>query len=168
MRVYLIGYMGSGKSRYGRDAAKIMGFDFIDLDELIEKRAGISISDIYNTRGEGRFREIEREVLLTTLPEGNAIISTGGGTPCSEANLGFMADNGELVYIRLHPASLAHRLEKLAETRPILQPHIDGLEGFVRKHLAEREKWYMKAGHIVKGEGLTGRRLANEIRERLL
>ena len=163
MIVYLTGYMGSGKSRYGKAAAGILGFDFLDLDALIEEQAGMSIPDIFSLHGEEHFRRIEQELLTSVLPEADTIISTGGGTGCSNENIAFMNSHGYTIYIQLHPKSLASRLRSMAASRPMLSPHLGYLEGFVERHLAERERFYLKSKLVVKGEGLTGKKLAEVI-----
>ncbi len=164
MQIYLTGYMGSGKSRYGRVAARMMEFDFIDLDEKIAESAGMTINEIFAYHGEGHFRELEHEALLACGGHPRSIVATGGGTPCSEENLSFMKQHGKVVYIRLHPRSLAKRLARIASTRPVLQPHAGDMESFITKHLAERESWYLRADLALKGEGLTGKRLAVALR----
>jgi shikimate kinase len=159
MIFYLTGYMGSGKSRYGREAARRLGFGFIDLDEVIEEYAGKSINKIFADEGEDSFRSLERMMLMQTLPEADTIIATGGGTPCTEENLTFMKAHGKVVYLQLSAGVLASRLKILAPTLPVLSPYLDDLPGFVARHLAEREPWYLQADLIVSGEGLTGRKL---------
>lgn len=163
MIIYLTGYMGSGKSRYGKVAARHLGFEFFDLDELIEERAGMKIREIFRISGEEAFRNLEHEMLIETVPEKDAIISTGGGAACSEENMRFMNEHGVTIYIKLHPKSLSGRLKLLASSRPLLSPHLHDLDGFVERHLAEREPFYLRSQSVVKGEGLTGKKLAEVI-----
>lgn len=167
MIVYLIGYMGSGKSRYGRAAASILGWQFLDLDRLIENHSGMVIPEIFEHQGENRFRELEQETLFATLPVENTIIATGGGTPCTAGNIAFMKQHGQVVYLCLHPKSLIDRLKLRIEGRPVLMRHAADPEGFITQHLTEREPWYLQAHRTVKGEGLTGKILAEEIRNLL-
>jgi shikimate kinase len=168
MLIYLTGYMGSGKSRYGRDAARRLGYGFIDLDALIEERAGMSIPAIFAGPGEAAFRLLEQTLLTETLPGEDTLMATGGGTPCSDANLAFMKRHGKLVYIQLSAGALAARLKTMAPTRPLLTPHLDHLTPFVASHLAQREPWYLQAHLIVQGVGLTGKKLADEIQSAIL
>ena len=163
MLIYLTGYMGSGKSRYGREAARRLGFAFLDLDALIESAAGMSIVQIFREKGEDFFRQAERRILMNTLPEGDTLIATGGGAPCSAENLRFMMEHGKVLYLRLSAEILASRLKILAPTRPLLTPHLDNLPQFVTHHLAEREPWYLQAHLVVEGNGLTGKKLAEAI-----
>jgi shikimate kinase len=165
MLIYLTGYMGSGKSRYGKVAARLLGFEFRDLDDIIEERAGMEISAIFSASGEAHFRVVEREALISTVPDAPCIIATGGGTPCDKYNLMFMKQHGITIYLQLDPRSLAARLKHLASSRPLLQPHLDDLDSFVATHLSTREPWYLQSDIIIKGEGLTGKRLAEEIRK---
>ncbi|HRZ43382.1 MAG TPA: shikimate kinase [Bacteroidales bacterium] len=164
MIIYLTGYMGSGKSRYGKLAARRLGYGFMDLDELIEEDAGMSISELFSQKGEDYFRQKERSVLMETLPGVDTIIATGGGTYCSEENLRFMKSHGRVVYLRLPTEVLASRLKILAPTRPLLTPHLDNLQEFVASHLMEREAWYLQADLTVEGKGLTGKKLAEALR----
>jgi len=165
MLFFLTGYMGSGKSRYGRVAARSLGYHFLDLDTAIEQRAGMSVREIFEQFGEQQFRTIESAALLDAVKRTETVVATGGGTVCSAGNLHLMQNNGRLVYLQMHPRSLAHRLKSSAAQRPLLLPHLDDLEGFIAQHLKEREPWYLQADLILKGEGLTGRKLATAINE---
>jgi shikimate kinase len=163
MRIYLTGYMGSGKSRHGRDAARRLGLQFLDLDTVIEQQAGMKVVEIFARFGEPLFREMEQAALKESLQHEEAIVATGGGTPCFEANQRLMQAHGKLVYLQMHPRSLAHRLKIGAARRPLLAPHQDNLEDFISSHLEERKQWYLQADMVLKGEGLTGKMLADAI-----
>jgi shikimate kinase len=167
MLLFLTGYMGSGKSRYGREAARRMGYGFLDLDELIEGRSGMAIQDIFARLGEEQFRQLESEALLEAVSRKNTVVATGGGTPCISGNLALMQNHGRLVYLQMHPRSLAHRLRNNAALRPLLLPHLHDLEGFITQHLKEREPSYLQADLILKGEGLTGKALATSLTQLL-
>lgn len=153
MRIYLIGFMGCGKSSFGKRLAKKLEYPFVDLDDEIEERTGKRIDEIFRMEGEAAFRKMEQEVLLETVSHKKAVIAAGGGTPCFEDNMAFMNAEGVTVYLRMSPVSIAHRLEQAKRVRPLVK----GLKGdelldFVKKKLAEREEWYLKSHCIIKGE----------------
>lgn len=149
-KIFLIGFMGSGKSTAGRKLASQLNWSFIDLDEKIQKMEGMKISDIFSMKGEPYFRKLETQALHELKLESNAVISTGGGTPCFGDNMDFMLSSGLTVYIRMTPISLKKRLEGSAEGRPLLK-EIDrkDLQKYITAKLAEREKWYSRAEIII-------------------
>jgi shikimate kinase len=151
-KIFLIGFMGSGKSTAGRKLATQLNWSFIDLDEKIEKMEGMKISDIFSHKGEPYFRELETKALKELKSETNAVISTGGGTPCFGDNMDFMLGSGLTIYLKMTPASLKNRLAKSSEGRPLLR-EIDrkDLQRFIAGKLAEREKWYSRAEIVIDG-----------------
>jgi shikimate kinase len=150
--VYLIGFMGSGKSTAGRNLASHLGWSFIDLDDKIEYRAGQTIKDIFSDRGEEFFRKLEMEVLKESGNQENTVISTGGGTPCFGDNMDFMNHTGLTVYLKLTPLQLKSRLADTKEERPLLKDLDDAsLISFIEDKLSFREKWYSMADLIVDG-----------------
>jgi shikimate kinase len=152
MKIFLIGFMGSGKSTMGKKLALKLGYPFIDIDKVIENRINMSITEYFQKNGEDSFRELESSILKTTqLPE-NSIIATGGGAPCFFDNLQWMNENGTTIYLSLSPKALAKRLESATEQRPVLQ-NLKGekLEEFIAEKLYLREKFYKQAEIIVKG-----------------
>ncbi len=152
MRIYLIGYMASGKTRLGCDLAAVTGMQFIDLDELFEERYRISIVDFFDKYGELAFREIEKKILQETAGMDNSIISTGGGTPCFFDNMSFMMSHGYCIYIHMSPDDLLERLKSLKKKRPLLKDLEPGeLDDFVKNQLEEREPYYMLAHCVVDG-----------------
>ena len=98
--LFLIGYMGCGKSTLGRRLARRLGAEFADTDALIERREGASVADVFRYEGEERFREVEREVLEQTLAGTAAVVSTGGGLPVWRDNMARMNAAGFTVYLR--------------------------------------------------------------------
>ena len=160
MKIFLIGFMGSGKTTLGRKLASRMGFEFIDLDHKLEQQVELSIAEYFSFFGEDAFRTKEAEVLKKSIYPDDAIISTGGGLPCYFDNMDWMKANGKVVYIKLPPKTLADRLESGKEERPLLQDkHGDDLVNFIEQKLAEREGFYAQANIIVDGLSLTAERL---------
>jgi len=149
MRIYIIGYMASGKSKLGRDLAASMGYNFFDLDELFEERYHISVPDFFEKYDEPGFRRIEHELLRETADIDRGVIATGGGTPCFFDNMRFILDHGLSVYLYWDASELAKRLILLRRKRPLLK-NIPGpdIEDFVLNHIREREVYYKQAAYI--------------------
>lgn len=154
MRIYLIGYMGCGKSTAGKQLAAALAYSFLDLDDLLEKNQGRTISDIFASDGEQAFREIEKETLHSTFIMDNVVIATGGGAPCFFDNIHQMNKNGETIYIDMTTVELIDRLAGQIEHRPILNGKSnDELHQFIGDALEKRNPFYRKAKFSV--EGLT-------------
>jgi shikimate kinase len=160
MKIFLIGFMGSGKTTLGRKLAAKMGYEFIDLDHKLERQVELSIAEYFTLFGEDAFRQLESEVLRKTMYPENAVVATGGGLPCYFDNMDWMNNNGRTIYIKLSPKTLADRLENSKEERPLLQEKQgDTLIAFIEQKLAEREDFYSKANIIADGLSLTAERL---------
>ena len=133
--VYLIGPMGAGKTTVGRRLARLLGCDFIDTDQVLEKRTGVSVSHIFEVEGEQGFRErearlleeigratgreIDRAINRSDNPGPGAVVATGGGIILKEANRRVMRQSGTVVYLRASPELLWARL-KNCRSRPLL------------------------------------------------
>lgn len=149
--IFLVGYMGSGKTTLGRKLARSLGLPFIDLDAQIEADLGRTIPEIFATWGEVMFREHEAAALRALDTDKAAVIAVGGGTPCYHENMSWMNQHGRTLYLQLSPRALWHRLERSdVRKRPVLQ----GLQGkellhFIEEKLAEREPFYLQARLVV-------------------
>lgn len=156
MRIYIIGYMGAGKSTVGKRLANRLGMDFIDLDDAFENKFRYSIPRFFDRFGEERFRAFERQCMKEITEEhDHVVISTGGGLACFHDNIDYMNKNGITVYLKMHPMSLAHRLNNARRLRPVVRDiPTEEMLPFVEKQLAEREKFYEIANIVVKGEDL--------------
>jgi shikimate kinase len=165
-RIYIIGFMGSGKTTAGKKLASSLRWEFMDLDTEIENIAGKTIPEIFSTSGEEYFRKLEAEILASLITEKNTIISTGGGTPCYGLNMNFMLETGLVIYIKMTPAQLKSRLEGRSRSRPLLSNKTgEELLQFISDKLAEREMYYLKASVVVDGISLDIRILYDMIRE---
>jgi shikimate kinase len=159
--VFLVGFMGCGKTSWGRKLATGFGYEFIDLDHVLEAHTGITIGEYFSTHGEEEFRKLESQILKETAYKPNTIVSTGGGMPCFFDNMDWMNAHGQTLYIQLSPKALANRLENAKSSRPVLQGKKgEELITFIEHKLAEREGFYLQATHTVNGidmsvEGLT-------------
>lgn len=144
--VFLIGYMGVGKTTIGKKLANRLGLEFVDLDAVIEQDQKQNISEIIRTQGEKHFREIEEEKLIEISKKNNLLISTGGGTPCFHNNMDVILENGVSIYLKMDEKSLVNRLEKNTESRPLIAgKNRMELEAFVTQHLQERKSHYERA-----------------------
>jgi len=161
MKVFLIGFMGSGKTTIGKKLANYLKYEFIDLDKLIESKAGMSIVSYFELYGEGAFRELERDTLQKTEFPENVVIATGGGAPCFGDNIEWMNKNGLVAYLSLSPKALASRLEHSKTDRPLIR-HLKGDEliDFISTKLQEREEFYNQAKYVVSASDLTAERLS--------
>ncbi len=167
MRIYIIGYMGAGKSTVGKRLANKLGIPFIDLDDAFESKFRYSILRFFDQFGEDRFRELEHQCLKEITEENEiAVISTGGGTACFYNNMAFMNASGTSIYIKMHPKSISQRLKVARRLRPIIRDIENaGMLSFVEGQLAEREPFYEQANIIVKGESLNLEELINQLKQ---
>lgn len=147
--VFLIGFMGCGKTTLGQAAAKAAGIAFVDLDQYIESRQGCTISQIFARHGEQHFRQIESEALRQTaaLP-GNVIVACGGGTPCFSSNMQFMLSAGTVVWLDASIDRLTARLAEARASRPLIASLNDAqLAPYIADELRRRTPHYTQA-HI--------------------
>ncbi len=162
-RVFLIGYMGVGKTTIGKLLSKELNLQFIDLDKHIESRYRKTIQDILAEKGESKFRIIEREMLREVSTFQNVLISTGGGTPCFYDNMDVMNQQGVTVYIKASVQQLISRLLASKNVRPIIENKSpEELVCFVKTHLGERIEFYSKAKITYQTEQLVSLAHVNE------
>ena len=153
---FLIGFMGSGKSHWGKLWAAASKWSFVDLDEVIEKKEGNSVADIFETRGEAYFRKIEEDALKTCAGFNNTIVACGGGTPCFSDNMKWMNAHGTTIYITCTIAEIMERVLAEKEKRPLLKKINPGeLSFFIEQKLKEREPYYTQARVTVQSSQLT-------------
>lgn len=146
IRIFLIGYMGAGKTTLGRALAKELKIEFIDLDNYIEERLCKSISQIFAEKGEEGFRDIERRMLHEAGEFENLVISTGGGTPCFFDNIEYMNRQGATVFLDVPVERLFIRLSIARKKRPLIMGKSDEeLRCFIAEQLAKRLPHYSKA-----------------------
>lgn len=164
MRIYLIGFMGSGKTTVGKKLAKQLGYGFIDLDQLIELKCKTTIAVLFERYDEDAFRILEHKALTETAGADNVVVATGGGTPCFYDNMNWMDAHGLTVYLKLNPGSLSDRLHASKKVRPLLKGKTKPeVVDYVHAKLTEREKFYKLADITVKGENLEMNTLLEEI-----
>ena len=149
-RIILEGFMGSGKSTYGRVLSKEFLLPFLDTDKEIEKKEGQSISEIFEKKGEAYFRDLETGLLKELSRSDiclNGVISLGGGMPVREENRLLMKECGVVVYIRGSEELLKERLRGKSEKRPLLNG--EDLDSRVKSLLTEREGLYLEAADVI-------------------
>lgn len=145
-RVFLIGYMGSGKTTLGKAYSVATGLQFIDLDWYIEERMHKSISSLFAERGEDGFRQLERKMLHEAGDFENVLIACGGGTPCFFDNIDYMNNMGETVFLDVSPEILFRRLKIAKAKRPLLADKTDEeLMQVITSALEKRLPFYTKA-----------------------
>ena len=152
MIIFLIGFMGSGKSTTGKNLARRLGYGFLDTDKIIVERIGMSVNEIFDRLGEDTFRENEVRLLREVIQRKNLVVSTGGGLPCHGDNMIVMNKYGITIYLRQSPSALYRRLHSRRYKRPLVRDLSDEqLKNFIDQKLAERESFYARARHIVSG-----------------
>ena len=160
--------MGSGKSTVGKELAKKLGYRFVDLDKMIEKKTDKTIDKIFQKQGEEKFRVIEKKQLYETQKIYNAVISTGGGTPCFFDNMDWMNEHGATIYLKMPVGALFHRLGNSKVERPLLSGLSDvELMEQIMTHLAKREPFYLKANHVMDGHDVRIDKLVKLLKDQL-
>ena len=151
MRLYLIGYMGCGKSTIGRKIARFAHLRFVDTDSLVEQREAATVADVITYQGEEYFRCVEQTVLESTAEEDNLVVSTGGGLPIWGDNMARIGQLGVSIYLRRSPQNILSRLSPYGRQK---RPKFRGLNdeellAFMTSHMAEREPVYSKADIVI-------------------
>ncbi|HYG14891.1 MAG TPA: shikimate kinase [Bacteroidia bacterium] len=164
MVIFLVGFMGAGKSVIGSLVAEKTGFEFIDIDFLIEFNSKKTISELFTTKGEAYFRNLETETLHQLAGKENCVIATGGGLPCFNNNMEWMNRHGITVYIKQDVEELVRRLEKNAENRPVLkQAKNESLFQYISALLKKRALFYNQSKHILKGPLISPETVINTV-----
>ena len=154
MRIFLLGYMASGKSTLGAALADALNGAFVDLDGLLEGKLGMPVGASIEEKGELSFRKAEHEALVSWLEEGpkDAVVALGGGTPVFYDHMALLNEAGRTVFLDVSIGELAQRLKGNTD-RPLIKSQEDLVE-FVAKHLFERRPYYSQAQLRVKGDDL--------------
>lgn len=145
-RVFLIGYMGAGKSRLGKELAEALNLPFMDSDAQIEQKEGKNITEIFRTKGEAYFRQKEAEFVRALAKKNAFVCATGGGLPCFHNLMQELNEIGTTIYLKNNAETLAKRLRKETDKRPKLSELApDELIEFISKSVKERESVYTMA-----------------------
>lgn len=150
MRIYLIGYMGSGKSHLGWKLANFLGVQFVDMDNYIEERNCKTIPQIFAEEGETAFREKEQKALEELSEFTDLVIATGGGAPCFFDNIDVMNETGKTIYLNIDPTILADRLLQSKTERPLIKGKSrEELIAFIDETLKKRNVFYSQAKYQI-------------------
>ncbi|MBA4167374.1 MAG: shikimate kinase [Chitinophagaceae bacterium] len=147
MRVFLIGFMGSGKTHWGKTLASQLKIPFFDLDEIITEKEKMLVSEIFVTSGEEYFRMKEKEALEALVEDHTSmVLSCGGGTPCFFNNIDTMKKFGIVVWLNTNVEIILQRLMKEKAKRPLLKNIADqDMKNFIIRKLNERRMYYEQA-----------------------
>jgi shikimate kinase len=147
MKIYLIGFMGSGKTHWGRRLGTKLNLPFYDLDTVISEQENKTVAEIFAAQGEEYFRYQEKETLeRISADQESFILSCGGGTPCFFNNIEFMKKNGKVVWLNTSIDMLTERLQKERMTRPLIsEVDEDNLRRYIIRKLSERRMYYQQA-----------------------
>ena len=160
MRIFLIGFMGCGKTTLGKKLAKHLNYNFIDLDNYIEKTTNKTITEIFENKGEKKFRIVEKESLMEVCKKDNLVIATGGGTPCFFDNMQKILGSGKAIYLKIEIEDLLERLETEKSQRPLIaNKSAKELLDFINSTLLERERFYKQANFIVDAKNITAKEI---------
>jgi shikimate kinase len=165
MKIILLGYMGSGKSTVAKALQNTFKIDALDLDDYIIEKEGISISQIFATKGEIYFRKQENIYLQQLLEsEKSFILALGGGTPCYANNIEFIKTEAKSFYLKGKIDTLFQRLRQENSSRPLISELNDEkLKEFIAKHLFERAPFYEQANHIISIDDKSVETIASDI-----
>ncbi|HLZ86191.1 MAG TPA: shikimate kinase [Puia sp.] len=154
MKIFLIGFMGSGKTHWGQRLAEKLQLPFYDLDSLIIEKENKSVAGIFEENGEEYFRFLEKETLESTTDQQESfILSCGGGTPCFFNNIEFMKKNGKVVWLNTAVDVLRQRLQRERMSRPLIADVTeDDLQRYIIRKLSERRMYYQQADVTVSEE----------------
>ena len=156
--------MGCGKTTLGKKLAKDLNYNFIDLDTYIEEKTNKTITEIFDKKGEKKFRIAERESLMEVCKKDNIVIATGGGTPCFFDNMKEILVSGKAIYLKMKIKDLLERLETEKSQRPLIKnKSAKKLENFIRNKLSKREYFYKKSDYILQGKNICEKEIQNLI-----
>ncbi len=147
--IYLLGFMGCGKSTLGRFLANILKRPFADTDVLVEVKMGMSVLTIFEQLGEKRFRELELEVLAGLAADcaHGKVIALGGGTPVREKAWPLLQSSGRTIYLQRTPDQLYTHVRH-SNHRPVLQRGDEDMQLHIENLLHDRDPWYRRADYI--------------------
>lgn len=156
MRIYLVGYMGSGKTTLGKELAELLGLNFIDLDKFIEGKHDTSISHIFAEHGEDDFRQKEHDCLKEVSEFEDVVIATGGGVPCFFDNIEIMNHTGACIFLDISPEVLVERLYQAGDERPLVKDkNREELMELVNEMLVKRRPFYLKSRYIITSDNIS-------------
>ena len=160
--IYVIGYMGSGKTTIASELSNILNLPHVDTDKEIQKKTSHTIDEIFKNFDEIYFRKIEKDIL--TSIKGNKIVSTGGGLPTYSDNMKYIKKNGKSIYLKTPIQILHNRLKKSSDNRPLIQNIKNSdLIKFIKKQIKQREYFYKQANYILETKDLSKEEILRKI-----
>ena len=163
-KIYLVGYMGAGKTTAARRIANRLGWEVADTDALFEEKYRISVDDFFKKYDEQLYRKLESEILKNTESLDNTVVSTGGGTACYFDNMEWMNRHGLTVFMRISPEAAVDRVIHSRHKRPLASGKSEAeLMEYVRWHYASRLPYYEQAQLTVKSENFNIEDLVEKI-----
>ena len=161
--------MGSGKSHISKNLSQKINFKLIDLDQKISEQHGISITEIFQTRGEIYFRKEEKRILEQLLnSEENLILSLGGGTPVYYNNMNIINEKSKSIFLRASVNTLTNRVLLQKNSRPLISKLEDSdIPEFIAKHLFERNPYYSQAHFSIDTDSKSASEISEEIIKKL-
>lgn len=156
--IYLVGFMGSGKSTVGKILAEKLNMNFIDIDKLIEEKEGMKIKDIFEQKGESYFRELERKQIEAIVNQEGLVVSTGGGLGANLDNMNLMKKNGDVIWLDVSLNTVLDRL-KNDQDRPLLKQPIEK----IKQLFEERKNVYRLANIRINADKKTPSQIVEEI-----
>ena len=158
--IYLVGFMGTGKTVVGENLAKRLAKEFVEMDAVIAEREGKKIVDIFDKKGETYFRKLEKKLLKELCLKDNLVISCGGGLICDEENLKRLKETGIVFALTASPSVIYERTKK-HHYRPIL--NVDNPQAKIRELLNKRTPYYKQAHYLIDTEGILPEKIAVKI-----
>lgn len=167
MKIFLIGFMGSGKTTLGQLLADELNISFIDLDQQIVQDQGISVSRIFGEKGEDFFRELEASLLRKIVSgETDFVMACGGGTPCFHQNMAYMNRQGITVWLDTPREVLAERLLSSPDQRPLISGlSKEALLLFISERQEQRLEWYSQARLIIDSVNFSINEISTKLKE---
>jgi shikimate kinase len=148
--IFLVGFMGSGKTTLGKKLANRLDVPFLDTDQEIERQENSSIENLFHEKGEAYFRSCEKKIIDTFPFSKDMVISLGGGLPCFSNLMETLNNKGITIYLKRSPKELLVRLEQAKTKRPLLRDkNKDELEKYIEYSLETREVYYEKSKIIL-------------------
>jgi len=160
--IALVGFMGSGKTAVGKQLAKKCNLEFVDLDDLIEEKEGMKITQIFKDKGEPYFRKVEKEITVKTAKEKGLVIACGGGVVLDKENVSALKENGIVIYLKASLEVILERTKKYSH-RPLL--NVDNPKKKIEGLLEYRKSYYEQADHIIDTSNLNIDEVVNKILE---
>ena len=160
--IYIIGYMGSGKTTIAKELSNMLKLPYVDTDKEIQKKTNYTINEIFKKFDEIYFRKNEKEIL--TSIKGNKIVSTGGGLPIYSDNMRYIKKNGISIYLKTPIQILFNRLKNSSDNRPLIQNIKNSdLKKFINKQIKQREYFYKQANYILETKDLSKEEILRKI-----